>query len=132
MVGNDGEMAEAGEQGGSEKGSTAKRKQGAPEKADKPVRRAKRGGAEAQDGADRLRWAVDRRLSRDSEKLADVLHEKALTGDLKHVGAVVSLADGKKPKPKKKKPGPTLAEWLTAQPEWKAPADADGDGEREG
>src|ERR1039458_4153714 len=68
------------------------------------------------DGAECLRQAVDRRLARNSEKLADMLEAKALEGDLATTKAMVVLADGKKPEPdpKKKRRGLTAAELLMA------------------
>jgi hypothetical protein len=76
------------------------------------------GGAAVKDGAEQLRRAVDRRVGRNSERLAEVLTNKALEGDLAFAKAVVALADAKKPDPVKKRRGPSWAERLTAEPQW--------------
>jgi hypothetical protein len=70
------------------------------------------------DGAECLRQAVDRRLARNSEKLADLLEAMALEGDLATTKAMVVLADGKKPEPVKKRRGPSQAELLEMEPPW--------------
>lgn len=76
------------------------------------------------DGAERLRLAADKRVGRNSEKLADLLTEKALAGDLASAKVLVGLAEGKKPQPeiKKKRRGPSLAEQLAAEPQWRGSA----------
>lgn len=73
------------------------------------------------DGAERLRQAADRRVGRISEKLADLLTEKALAGDLACARALFGLAERKKPiqESVKKRRGPGLAARLAAEPEWK-------------
>jgi hypothetical protein len=76
------------------------------------------------DGAEQLRQAVDRRLSRNSERLADLLEAKALDGDLATTKAMVVLADGKKPEPVKEPHRPILpwsAAELAAEPPWTGP-----------
>jgi hypothetical protein len=80
----------------------------------------KRGGSHApvKGGAERLRRAVDRRVGKNSEKLADVLTNKALAGDLAFAKAVVALADAKKPDPVKKPIGPRFVELLAKEPRW--------------
>ena len=72
------------------------------------------------DGAESLRQAVDRRLGRNSEKLADMLETKALDGDLATTKAMVGFAEGKKPaeKPVMKRMGPSRAERWEAEPRW--------------
>jgi len=72
----------------------------------------------AKDGAERLRRAVDRRVGKNSERLAEVLTNKALAGDLAFAKAVVALADAKKPDPVKKPTGPSFAEQLAMEPRW--------------
>jgi hypothetical protein len=82
---------------------------------------ASRDDAARKDGAARLRWAADKRVGRNSEKLADLLTEKALNGDLASTKILVSLATGKKPvaEPVKKRHGPSFADRLAAEPEWR-------------
>jgi hypothetical protein len=64
------------------------------------------------DGAERLRRAADKKVGRNSAKLAEVLTKKALAGDLASARMLLALAEAKKPVPAKKSKGPTLAEWL--------------------
>jgi len=63
------------------------------------------------------------RVGMNSEELADLLTRKALEGDLASAKVLVALADGKKPRAEqaKKRRGPSLAERLAAQPEWREP-----------
>jgi hypothetical protein len=68
-------------------------------------------------GAERLRCAADRRVGKNSEKLADLLTAKALAGDLAYAKALVGLADGKKPEPVRRR-GIDLLSWLESEPEW--------------
>ena len=63
-------------------------------------------------GAERLRVAADKKVGRNSAKLADVLTKKALAGDLGCAKVLLALAEARKPEPAKKLRGPTLAEWL--------------------
>jgi hypothetical protein len=78
-----------------------------------------------EDGAERLRQAADRRVSRNSEKLADLLTNKALAGDLASAKALFGLAAGKKPipEPVKKRRGPSYAQRLAAEPKWREAED---------
>jgi hypothetical protein len=88
----------------------------------KSGRRERTGGKTARkDGAERLRQAADKRVGRNSEKLADLLTEKALKGDLACAKALVALAVSKKPSLKtvKSRRGPGLAVRLATEPEWK-------------
>lgn len=73
------------------------------------------------DGAERLRQAADKRVGRNSEELADLLTAKALKGDLASTRVLVALAANKKPLPErvKKRHGPSLAQRLAAEPQWK-------------
>jgi len=73
------------------------------------------------DGAERLHQAADKRVGRISEKLADLLSNKALAGDLASARVLFGLAERKKPiqAPVKKRRGPSLAERWAAEPEWK-------------
>jgi hypothetical protein len=73
-------------------------------------------------GVERLRRALDKRVGKNSEKLADVLTEKALGGNLADAKALIELAEGKKPveKPKKKRRW-SAALALGAEPEWVEP-----------
>ncbi|MGD0892662.1 MAG: hypothetical protein ABR923_14120 [Terracidiphilus sp.] len=59
----------------------------------KPVKRARK------DGAEELRRAADRVILRDSKRLAKLLGEKAIQGDLNSVKMLVGLAEKKKPEP---------------------------------
>ncbi|HEY1903604.1 MAG TPA: hypothetical protein VGG56_14315 [Terracidiphilus sp.] len=78
------------------------------------------------DGAERLRQAADRRVGRNSAKLANLLTDKALAGDLASTKMLVALAEGKKPMKEVeklgevKKPVRSLALRLAAEPrlEW--------------
>jgi hypothetical protein len=96
-------------------------------------KRCKRAGGRAAgeravhgDGAERLRQAADRRVGRNSAKLADLLTDKALAGDLASTKMLVALAEGKKPMKEVeklgevKKPVRSLALRLAAEPhlEW--------------
>ena len=88
---------------------------------EQPVRRRNGGTAASKDGAERLRQAADKRVGRNSEKLADLLTEKALDGNLASAKVLLALTGAKKPiqEPVKKRRGPSLAELLAAEPEWK-------------
>jgi hypothetical protein len=81
----------------------------------------------SKDGAEQLKRAADKRVGRNSEKLADLLTEKALEGDLASARVLVGLAERKKPREKqvKKRRGPSLAERLVAEPEWKEPPEGE-------
>jgi len=73
------------------------------------------------DGVEQLRQAVDRRLGKNSEKIADVLEAKALQGDLATTKAMVGIAEKKKPEPVKKRHEPILpwsAAELAREPQW--------------
>ena len=101
------------------KKDNSKRKTGSTAK-NKGAGRAGRKGAARKDGVDRLRWAADRRVGRDSEKLADLLSEKALEGDLASTKVLVALADGKSPAPVKQESAfKKLLADLAVEPEWK-------------
>jgi hypothetical protein len=65
-------------------------------------------------------------VGQNSEKLADLLMEKALTGDLAYAKALLGLADSKKPEPVKRR-GLSLAQRLMAGPEWQRPAEGNED-----
>ena len=84
------------------------------DKTRKPARRR----AARKSGAEQLRCAADRRVGRNSAKLADLMTEKALKGDLAYTKALVGYAEGKKPEPVKKRRGPTQAERLEREPQW--------------
>lgn len=83
-------------------------------------KRASRGKTTRTDGAERLRQAADKLVGRNSKKLADLLTNKALEGDLASTRVLVGLAERKKPKaePVKKRRGPGMAERLAAEPKW--------------
>jgi len=78
------------------------------------------------DGAELLHEAADRRVGQNSEKLADLLTQKALEGDLASTKTLVGYAERKKPKPEpvKKRRGPSMAERWAAEPEWKGEEEA--------
>jgi hypothetical protein len=59
-------------------------------------------------------------VGRNSEKLADLLTEKALGGDLASAKTLVALAAAKKPipEPVKKRHEPSYAEKLANEPQW--------------
>jgi len=84
-------------------------------------RKQANGNTSCKDGAERLRQAADKRVGRISEKLADLLSEKALTGDLASARVLFGLAERKKPmqEPVKKRRGPGLAARWASEPEWK-------------
>ena len=72
-------------------------------------------------GAEQLRSAADRRVGRNSKKLADLLTEKALAGELAYAKMLVGLADGKKPEPENRRLL-SLIEELATEPGWVEPA----------
>jgi len=121
-------MADAGMGVGGHK--TRRRSGRQKRKTDEPEKRVRGSGVE------RLRQAADRKLARNSEKLADVLLENALKGELGDTKVLVHLAEDKAPpKPRERKPsGPTimdLAKKWAAEPEWVEPEVGDvwtGDG----
>jgi hypothetical protein len=86
----------------------------------KAVKRASRGSAARKDGAEQLRQAADKRVSRISEKLADLLEGKALEGDLASTKVLFGLAEHKQPipAPVKRRRGLSPAERLAAEPQW--------------
>jgi hypothetical protein len=72
------------------------------------------------DGAEQLRQAADKRLSLNSEALADLLEKDALAGNLSSLKELVLLAERKKPRPApvKKPRRPNMALQLAAEPKW--------------
>lgn len=96
------------------------------------------GKRERGNGLKRLQKAADRRLASASEALADLLLEKAKAGKVESTRLLVTLAERKtqrKPqeKKKKKRAGPSFAELLASEPEFKEPEVGDvwvGDGWR--
>ena len=110
---NGGKMAEAQEALGVEKASsttngTTKNKTRRP-----AGRRAPR-----KSGTEKLRQEADKRVGWNSKKLADLLTNEALKGDLAYTKALVGFAEGKKPEPVKKRRGLTQAERLAREPQW--------------
>jgi hypothetical protein len=91
-------------------------------------KRARRENPSHKDGAERLRQAADRRVGRNSEKLADLLTEKALGGDLASAKTLVALAAAKKPipEPVKKRHEPSYADKLAKEPQWPKEAEVEG------
>jgi hypothetical protein len=84
--------------------------------------------AARKDGAERLRQAADREVGRNSAKLAVVLKEKALNGDLASTKMLVALADGKKPIPEVNRPLTSLVRRLAAEPQWVGPPEGEEKG----
>jgi len=87
----------------------------------KPRRRERECGKKPRkDGAERLHQAADKRVGRISEKLAELLTNKAMAGDLASAKVLFGLAERKKPSPEpvKRRRGPGLAERWAAEPEW--------------
>jgi hypothetical protein len=78
------------------------------------------GKTSCKDGAERLHQAADKRVGRISEKMANLLSNKALAGDLACARVLFGLAERKKPIQElvKKRRGPGLAARLAAEPEW--------------
>ena len=116
LAGNGGKMAVAQQELRSD---NASKKTGRTTK-DRRRERAD-GKTPRKDGAERLRQAADRRVGRISEKLADLLTEKALKGDLASARVLFGLAERKKPIQElvKRRRGPGMAARLAAEPEWK-------------
>jgi hypothetical protein len=85
------------------------------------ARKLAAGTSACKDGAELLRQAADKRVGLNSEKLADLLAENALQGDLTSAKVLIGLAERKKPskEPVKKRRGPSLAERWAAEPEWR-------------
>ena len=116
LAGNDGKMAvaqlEMGSDNASRKTCSTTKHRG---------RERANGKTARKDGAERLRQAADRRVGRISEKLADLLTNKALAGDLASARVLFGLAERKKPmqEPEKKRRGAGLAARWAAEPEWK-------------
>jgi len=83
----------------------------------------RQGETAATDGAEELKQAVDKEVGRKSKKLAKVLMDKAMEGDLASAKLLVTLAESKRPiKEVAQKPtGPTLAQRLAAEPPWTGP-----------
>ena len=111
MAGNGGKMVVAKQELRRDNASSTTKHRG---------RERARGKTPRKDGAERLRQAADKRVGRISEKLADLLTDKALAGDLASTKVLFGLAERKKssPEPVKKRRGPGLAERWAAEPEW--------------
>ena len=97
-------------------------------------KRARRESASRKDGVELLRQAANKRVARNSEKLADLLEEKALKGDLASAKTLVALADGRKPLPEKvkKRRELTYAQQLKKEPQWQGKAEDEDDDWRQG
>jgi len=85
---------------------------------EEPEQKKKRGN-----GLEQLKRAADQRLGSASEKLADLLLDKAKKGKMESTQLLVKLAEGKKkrkPQEKKKKKSATslLIEQLCSEEEW--------------
>lgn len=83
-------------------------------------KRTSGGKASSKDGVELLRQAVNKRLVRDSEVLADAISEKARNGDLASTKTMVGLAAGKKPLPDPEKTRSALrfVQRLANEPQW--------------
>jgi hypothetical protein len=66
----------------------------------KEGKRQERGGSAAEGGAERLKGAVDRKVKRNSGELANLLMDKARSGDMQSLRLLVSLSERHKPKEK--------------------------------
>ena len=90
-----------------------------------------RGNTPRKDGAERLRQAADKRVGRISEKLAELLETKALSGNLDSLKVLVMLAERKKPSPEpvKKPRRPSIAHQWAAEPAWRKEQEKGGNGE---
>jgi hypothetical protein len=90
---------------------------------DKPRERASQENAASKGGAELLRQEADKQVGMNSEKLVHLLTAKALKGDLASTRVLVALAERKKQQAERtKKPrGPSSAERLEAEPEWREP-----------
>ena len=129
MAGNGGKMAVAEQalktdNASGKTGSTTKKK-----KRERAVRTRGDGRTARKDGVERLQEAADRRVGRNSEKLADLLEFKALEGNLASMKVLVMLAGRKKPRPEpvKKPRWPSLAMRLAAEPAWREEEEEEGD-----
>jgi len=126
LAGNGGRMAAL--QQGLNEGKTSQKTKGTTKNGvrEGEKRKRDRAGERAarKDGADRLRQAADREVGRISAKLAVVLKEKALMGDLASTKMLVALADAKKAIPVKRR-GPTQAELWAAEPQWEGPEEVE-------
>jgi hypothetical protein len=89
----------------------------------------KKGG---KDGAEQLRKAADKSVGRNSAKLAKVLTDKALGGDLASAKVLIGFADRKKPvaKPNRSLFGDQAAKWA-AEPQWVWPEEEEGEFDEE-
>jgi hypothetical protein len=81
---------------------------------------ASRRKTSSRDGVERLRQAADKQVGQNWEELAILMTAKALNGDLASAKALVALAAGKKPRPKRaqKRRGLTQAQQFAAEPPW--------------
>jgi hypothetical protein len=103
-------------------------------KATKSKGRARRESPSRKDGAERLRQAADKRVLRNSEKLADLLTARALEGDLASAKTLIGLAAAKKPipEPVKKRPEFSYAEKLANEPQWVGKAEDEDENDKQG
>jgi hypothetical protein len=72
-------------------------------------------------GTERLRRLADRQLLRNSKKLADVLTQQALKGDLASTRVLVGLAERMRQEVDTKHPLRSLALELANAPQWEGP-----------
>jgi hypothetical protein len=116
-----------------ETGTTENPPNAAAEPEGEPEEEKRRGN-----GLERLEEAADRRLGQSSEALADLLLERANEGKVGSAQLLATLVEhmirrNPPEKKKKKRPGPSWAELLASEPEWKEPEVGDvwaGDGWR--
>jgi hypothetical protein len=83
--------------------------------------------AASKDGVELLRQAMNVRLVRDSEALADAISEKARKGELAYTKAMVGFATDMKPLPVKKRRGLSPAQRLANEPEWQGKEEEGGE-----
>ena len=127
---NAGEMAETLPElkTGKRTGSTTRKTTSSTTK-NKKRKRTSGSKAASKDGVELLRQAMNVRLVRDSEALADAISEKARKGELAYTKAMVGFATDMKPLPEpvKKRRGPTQAQRFANEPQWQGKEEEEGE-----
>ena len=115
LAGNGGKMAVLQQKLSSDNASTITRRTTKKRRRKRAVEKTP-----SKDGAEQMRQAADKRVGRISEKMADLLSDKALAGDLASARVLFGLAERKKPIQElvKRRRGPGLAARLAAEPVW--------------
>jgi hypothetical protein len=77
------------------------------------------------EGAERLRSAINKRVSQDCEKIANALVERTIAGNMTGAELLADLTGAKHlhNQPVKKRSGPSQAQLLMLQPPWQGPPD---------